>query len=49
MDHLPQYHPTQSVSKIQEVVESIIEEHESDVIQAFVEGWLEPSMIDKAL
>jgi len=38
MDHLPQYHPTQSVSKIQEVVESIIEEHESDVIQAFVEG-----------
>merc|ERR1711934_510515 len=35
-DRLPQYHPTRSVAKIQEAVEQILEEHESDVVQAFV-------------
>lgn len=37
-ERLAQYHPVRSAAKILEVSEQILEEHESEVVSAFVEG-----------
>jgi hypothetical protein len=37
-EKLPQYHPASSLSKITEVTEQILEEHESEIVSAFVDG-----------